>query len=319
MTSMTRASLLLRALFLGALIALAGCRSTPERTLQPLEPVETVEAVEAVETAETAETVEDAETPPAVFEYAPPTALLGAGEVRGHSVYVADMVTGKSLFEESAEAPRFPASLTKMMTLFLLFEAVETGRLSLDDELPVSRTAASMPPSRLGLKAGSTIRVKDAAQAMAIKSANDVAVVVAEALSGSESAFAVEMTTRARGLGMQRTRFVNASGLPDAMQVTTALDMAILGRALKTRYPRFAPYFRAEEFTYAGHRYKATNKLLGKVRGVDGIKTGYVRMSGFNLVASVNRRGRHLIVVVMGGRTGRARDEEVTELIERYL
>lgn len=310
MNAMTNAPLLLRALFLGTLIALAGCRSTPERTLEPVETVQTVE-VEAPETS--------AETPATVFEYAPPTALLSAGEVRGHSVYVADMVTGKSLYEEDAEAQRFPASLTKMMTLFLLFEAVETGRLSLNDELPVSQTAASKPPSRLGLKAGSTIRVKDAAQAMAIKSANDVAVVVAEALSGSEEAFAVEMTTRARGLGMQRTRFVNASGLPDAMQVTTALDMAILGRALKTRYPRFAPYFRAEEFTYAGRTYKATNKLLGKVRGVDGIKTGYVRMSGFNLVVSARRGRRQLIVVVMGGRTGRERDQEVTALVEKYL
>lgn len=292
---MTSLPVLLRALFLGALIALAGCQSTPEPAPEPVEP------------------------PPPAIEFSPLSVLLGTAEVRGHSVYVADMVTGKSLYEENAEALRFPASLTKMMTLFLLFEAVETGRLSLDDELPVSGVAASMPPSRLGLKTGSTIRVSDAAQAMAIKSANDVAVVVAEALGGSESAFAGQMTAKARELGMQRTRFVNASGLPDPLQVTTALDMAILGRALKTRYPRFAPYFRTEEFTYAGRRYEATNKLLGKVRGVDGIKTGYVRMSGFNLVASVNRRGRRLIVVVMGGRTGRERDREVTELIERYL
>lgn len=304
MSATTRAAVHLRALVLGTLIALAGCQSTPKAVPDPV-PAPVPEPLE--------------QAAPVTFEYAPPTLSLGNGEVRGHSVYVADMVTGKSLFEEDAEALRFPASLTKMMTLFLLFEAVETGRLSLDDELPVSQTAASRPPSRLGLKAGSTIKVRDAAQAMAIKSANDVAVVVAEALNGSEEAFAAEMTLRARGLGMQRTRFVNASGLPDPRQVTTALDMAILGRALKTRYPRFAPYFRAEEFTYDGRRYEATNKLLGKVRGVDGIKTGYVRMSGFNLVASVNRRGRRLIVVVMGGRTGRERDREVTELIERYL
>lgn len=290
-----RLKALARSLALAAVVALAACQSAPEPAPEPVEP------------------------PPPTIETTPIAVLLGTAEVRGHSVYVADMVTGKSLYEENAEALRFPASLTKMMTLFLLFEAVESGTLSLDDELPVSATAASMPPSKLGLKAGSTIKVRDAAQAMAIKSANDVAVVVAEALAGSEQAFASQMTTRARGLGMQRTRFVNASGLPDPMQVTTALDMAILGRALKTRYPRFAPYFRAEEFTYAGRRYEATNKLLGKVRGVDGIKTGYVRMSGFNLVVSVRRGGRRLIVVVMGGRTGRERDREVTELIERYM
>lgn len=260
-----------------------------------------------------------AETPAPVLEVAPLAVLLGTGEVRGHSVYVADMATGKSLYEENAEALRFPASLTKMMTLFLLFEEVEAGRLALSDELPVSAEAASRPPAKLGLKAGSTIRVSDAAQAMAIKSANDVAVVVAEAISGSEQAFAAKMTARARELGMYRTRFVNASGLPDPLQVSSARDMAILGRALKTRFPRFAPYFRAQEFRYNGRRYEATNDLLGKVRGVDGIKTGYIRASGYHLTASVRRGGRQLIVVVMGGRTGRARDQEVTALIEQYL
>ncbi|MDQ0315297.1 D-alanyl-D-alanine carboxypeptidase family protein [Amorphus orientalis] len=257
--------------------------------------------------------------PAPVIQSAPISVLLGTAEVRGHSVYVADMITGKALFEENAEALRFPASLTKMMTLFLLFEEVEAGRLALSDELPVSQEAASRPPSKLGLRAGSTIRVTDAAQAMAIKSANDVAVVVAEAISGSEQAFAQKMTARARELGMYRTRFVNASGLPDPMQVSTARDMAILGRALKTRFPRFAPYFRAEEFTYNGRRYEATNDLLGTVRGVDGIKTGYIRASGFHLAVSVRRGGRRLIVVVMGGKTGRERDREVTALIERYM
>jgi len=290
-----RLASLLKAAALAALLALAACQSAPEPAPEPVEP------------------------PPPTVQAAPLEVLLGTAEVRGHSVYVADMASGRSLYEENAEALRFPASLTKMMTLYLLFEAVETGSLSLNDDLPVSTTAASMPPSKIGLKAGSTIKVRDAAQAMAIKSANDVAVVVAEALAGSETEFAAEMTARARGLGMQRTRFVNASGLPDTRQVTTALDMAILGRALQTRYPRFAPYFRAKEFRYNGRTYKATNKLLGKVRGVDGIKTGYVRMSGYNLVASARRGGRRLIVVVIGGRTGRDRDREVTELIERYM
>lgn len=281
---------------LTAALALAACQSTRE-------PEPSAAAV----------------APAPVIQSAPISVLLGTAEVRGHSVYVADMITGKALFEENAEALRFPASLTKMMTLFLLFEEVEAGRLALSDELPVSQEAASRPPSKLGLKAGSTIRVTDAAQAMAIKSANDVAVVVAEAISGSEQAFAQKMTARARELGMYRTRFVNASGLPDPMQVSTARDIAILGRALKTRFPRFAPYFRAEEFTYNGRRYEATNDLLGTVRGVDGIKTGYIRASGFHLAVSVRRGGRRLIVVVMGGKTGRERDREVTELIERYM
>ncbi|MEW5424730.1 D-alanyl-D-alanine carboxypeptidase family protein [Amorphus sp. 3PC139-8] len=292
----TALQLVRTSLLAGALVALAACQSTPEPDRTP-----------------------PAEPPAPIVETAPLSVLLGTAETRGHSVYVADMMTGKSLYEENAEALRFPASLTKMMTLFLLFEAVESGTLSLNSELPVSEEAASRPPAKLGLKAGSTIKVRDAAQAMAIKSANDVAVVVAEALAGSEEAFAAQMTARAKQLGMNRTRFVNASGLPDPLQVSTARDMAILGRALKTRLPRFASYFRTREFRYDGRRYEATNKLLGKVRGVDGIKTGYIRASGFHLAASARRGGRTVIVVVMGGKTGRARDREVTELIETYL
>jgi D-alanyl-D-alanine carboxypeptidase len=248
-----------------------------------------------------------------------PAPALGFAEERGHAAIVVDAESGRVLFEDNADALRYPASLTKMMSLYLLFEAVESGRLSLDDALMVSAGAAARPPAKIGLAAGSTIRVRDAIQALAVKSANDVAVAVAENLGGSEDAFAAEMTSRARMLGMTRTRFVNASGLPDPRQVTTARDMAILGQALKARFPRFASMFAAREFSYGGRRFEATNNLLGVVPGVDGIKTGYIRMSGYNLVASARRGGRHLIVVVMGGATERARDTEVAGLIEQYF
>ncbi|WP_244488170.1 D-alanyl-D-alanine carboxypeptidase family protein [Aureimonas sp. Leaf454] len=242
-----------------------------------------------------------------------------APEIRARSAYVVDAGTGKVLLDEEGDAPRYPASLTKMMTLHLLFDAVAAGRLSLDSDLKVSAFAAARAPSKLGLKAGETIKVRDAAQALAVKSANDAATVIAENLAGSEAAFAAQMTARARALGMRRTRFVNASGLPQEGQVTTAHDMAILALSLRARHPRYAPYFAATEFTYAGKTYKATNKLLGRGLGVDGMKTGFIRDSGFHLVASAGRDGHRIIVVVMGGATGRDRDARVAALVEHYL
>ncbi|MEO0980050.1 MAG: D-alanyl-D-alanine carboxypeptidase family protein, partial [Pseudomonadota bacterium] len=213
--------------------------------------------------------------------YAPATA-----QERGFSALVLNASTGEQLYAVDADAPRFPASLTKMMTLYLLFEAVAEGRYSLSSPLTVSANAAAQPPAKIGLKAGTTITVQQAARALSVRSANDVGVAVAENLAGSEAAFARQMTQQARALGLSRTRFENATGLPDPGQVTTARDMAKLGLALKRRFPQYASYYRAKSFTYNGRTFKATNNLLGKVSGVDGLKTGYIRMSGYNLVAT---------------------------------
>lgn len=240
-------------------------------------------------------------------------------EIRGRSVLVMDYQSGRILEAEKPDALRYPASLSKMMTLYLLFEAVDTGRISLDTELVVSAEAASEPPSKLGFKPGETISVRDAAQALATKSANDVAVAVAENLGGTQENFAAVMTAKARSLGMRNTRFVNASGLPDPRQISTARDMAILARALISRNQRYMPMFRVTEFSFKGRTFRATNKLLGKVDGVDGLKTGYIRDSGFHLVATAMRGGRRIVVVVMGGQTGAVRNAEATALIDKYL
>ncbi|WP_417774394.1 D-alanyl-D-alanine carboxypeptidase family protein [Stappia sp.] len=247
--------------------------------------------------------------------YAP----VGSAVVRGHSVIVVDAASGRVLHEEAADGLRYPASLTKMMTLYLLFDALDRGEVTLDTPLKVSANAASRPPARLGLKAGTTIPVRKAIQALAVKSANDVAVTVAENLGGSEDAFAARMMAKARALGMTRTRFVNASGLPDPRQVTTARDMAILARALKTRHADRAGAFTARSVSYGGKTFKTTNNLLGQVAGVDGIKTGYISLSGYNLAASAGRGGHRVIAVVMGGKSEASRDAEVAEILERYL
>jgi D-alanyl-D-alanine carboxypeptidase len=236
-----------------------------------------------------------------------------------HAVIVVDADSGEVLHSEHADGIRHPASLAKMMTLYLLFGEIEAGRLSVADALPVSAHAARQPASKIGLRAGQTIPVRAAIDAIAVRSANDVAVVVAEAIAGSEPAFAARMTAKARELGMQRTRFTNASGLPDPAQVTTARDMAILARALQTRFPGYYAAFSQREFAWAGRTHDSTNKLLGVVDGVDGIKTGYIRASGYNLAASARRGGERVIVIVMGGRSGDARDAEVAALIDEYL
>ncbi|MES0882487.1 D-alanyl-D-alanine carboxypeptidase family protein [Roseibium sp. SCP14] len=249
-----------------------------------------------------------------VISYAPQTAVE-----RGFSALVLNASTGGELYAVDADSPRFPASLTKMMTLYLLFDEVSSGRYSLSSPLKVSENAASQPPAKIGLKAGSTITVEQAARALAVKSANDVGIVVAENIAGSEAAFARQMTRQARALGLTKTRFVNATGLPDPAQVTTARDMAKLGLALKRRFAQYASYYRAKSFTYNGRTFRATNNLLGKVSGVDGLKTGYIRMAGYNLVATARRGGKQLIVVVMGGKSEAARDREVTRLIEAHF
>lgn len=249
----------------------------------------------------------------------PTAGVMAAVQERGQSELVLDASTGRILYQENANELRYPASLTKLMTLYLLFEAVESGRLSLESPLTVSAEAASRPPARLGLPAGTSISVREAATALAVRSANDVAVVVAEGVAGSEEAFARQMNARARAIGMSRTHFVNASGLPDEGQISTARDMALLALQLRTRFPAYQNFFTLKEFRFNGRRYEATNKLLGKVPGVDGLKTGYIRASGFHLVATAQRGNKRLIAVVMGGETGRARDARVEELLETWF
>ncbi|WP_248310403.1 serine hydrolase [Bosea sp. 117] len=238
---------------------------------------------------------------------------------RGYAEIVVDANTGKVLQEVNADALRHPASLTKVMTLYILFEQLETRKLRLDSELTVSAYAASQQPSKLGVKPGSTIRVEDAIKALITRSANDVAVVIAENISGDVASFASLMTRKARALGMSRTTFKNPNGLPNPQQVTTARDFATLGRAIQDRFPRYYPYFATRTFYYRGAAIGNHNRLLGRVEGVDGIKTGYTAASGFNLVTNVRRDGRHLVAVVMGGTSGGSRDARMATLISNTL
>ncbi len=238
-------------------------------------------------------------------------------EARRYASIVIDAVSGEVLHADKADRRAYPASLTKMMTLYLLFEAVDQGRLKMNQKLPVSRRAAGMPPSKIGLKRGQSIRVRDAVKALVTKSANDVAVVVAEALGGSEQKFARIMTEKARKLGMTRTTFRNASGLPNNQQLSTARDMARLAVALQRHFPHHYRVFSTKSFSYKGRKYKNHNKLLTNYSGTDGIKTGYTHASGFNLAASTLRDGRRLIAVVFGGKTAKSRDRHIRGLLDK--
>ena len=229
---------------------------------------------------------------------------------------VVDARSGKVVFARNADEPRFPASLTKIMTLYLVFEDMKAGRISLDSKIKVSSHAAGQPPSKVGLKAGQSIRLEDAIKVLVTKSANDVAAAVGEALSGSVPAFAQRMTRKARELGMTRTTFRNASGLPDPKQVTTARDMATLGLRIQRDFPDMYKTFSLRSYEYGGRAYRNHNSLLGKVGGMDGIKTGYIRASGFNLCASVERDNKRIVAVVMGGRTAASRNQYMARLIE---
>jgi D-alanyl-D-alanine carboxypeptidase len=243
-------------------------------------------------------------------------AAPGQAQARYASIVI-DAETGQVLHAANADTRNYPASLTKMMTLYMTFEALDEGRLSLNQRLPVSKRAQGMVPSKLYLQAGATIRVKDAILALVTKSANDAAVVLAEALGGTEWQFAIDMTEKARALGMSRTTFRNASGLPNRGQLSTARDMARLSQALLYDYPEYYHYFSTTRFRYSGRTYGNHNNLLDDYRGTDGIKTGYIRASGFNLAASVVRDGRRLIAVVFGGRTARSRDAHIKKLLSR--
>lgn len=235
---------------------------------------------------------------------------------RQYAAIIVDANTGTVLHAENAELKNRPASLTKMMTLYLTFEALRDARLALHQPLPVSRHAASQSPTKLNLKPGGRIPVESAILATLTKSANDAAVVLAETLGGTETEFARKMTEKAHTLGMYRTQFRNASGLPNEGQITTARDMAILGNALYTDFPQYSHYFATPEFRWSGNVYRNHNRLLGSYQGVDGIKTGYTNASGFNLVTSVRRDGRHVLAVVMGGTTSQARDNQMRKLLD---
>jgi len=236
-----------------------------------------------------------------------------------YAAIVVDDKSGFVLHEVGADQPRHPASLTKVMTLYLLFEQLEDGKLNLDTPLPISSRAAMQNPTKLGLKANQTIKVEDAIKGLVTKSANDAAVVVAEAIGGSEEEFAKLMTLKARTLGMTSTTYVNASGLPAEEQITTARDQAILGRAVQHRFPGYYQYFATPSFHYRGAEIRNHNSLLGQVRGVDGIKTGYTEASGYNLVSSVHRDEKHIVAVVLGGTSNEARDARMRQLIEDHI
>jgi D-alanyl-D-alanine carboxypeptidase len=245
---------------------------------------------------------------PAAGGYAPPYAAL-----------VVDAKTGKVLFADSAEAIRHPASLTKVMTLYLLFDELERGAVTLKTPLTVSAEAARQAPSKLGLRVGETIMVEDAIKALVTKSANDVAVTIAENIAGSEPAFAQRMTRKARALGMSATLYRNASGLPNPEQITTARDLVILGRAIQDNHPNYYGYFSTRNFVWRGQNFGNHNKLLGSVKGVDGIKTGYVRASGFNLLTSAQQNGRQVVAVVLGGKSSSSRDAHMRDLVQTNI
>jgi len=241
-------------------------------------------------------------------EYAPPASSI-----------VVDGNSGAVLQASNADALRHPASLTKVMTLYLLFERLDAGKIKLDTALKVSEHAAEQAPTKLELRPGQTITVEDAIKGIVTKSANDAAVVIAENLGADEEAFARLMTQKARALGMTRTTYVNASGLPDDDQLTTARDQALLGRAIQDRFPRYYKYFSTESFVYHGEAMRNHNHLLGAIEGVDGIKTGFTRASGFNLLTSVHRDGRYVVAVVLGGPSASERDAHMRKLIGEHL
>lgn len=232
---------------------------------------------------------------------------------------VVDARTGKVLYSEDADSLRYPASLTKMMTLYLTFEALEAKRISLDSRVPVSQNAAAEPPSKLGVRAGGSVTVEQAILALVTRSANDMATALGEFIGGSETRFAQMMTNKAHALGMTRTTYRNANGLPNTAQMTTARDQARLGMALRQHFPQYYGYFSTRSFNFGKQVIGNHNRLLGNVRGVDGIKTGYTRAAGFNLVTSAQADGRSIVGVVMGGKSGASRDQKMRSLVATYM
>lgn len=233
-----------------------------------------------------------------------------------YAAIVVDAESGEVLFARHADSRRYPASITKVMTLYLAFEALAEGKIKLDDVITVSPRAASQPPSKLGLAAGQTITVDDAMRATAVRSANDMAMALAEHIGGSQDRFAAQMTLKARELGMTQTRYVNPNGLPDARQLTSARDLAILARAVMRDYPQYYRYFGLHDWAYNGRDYRNTNGLLRGGNGYDGMKTGYTNASGYNLAASAVRDGRRIITIVLGGRSTASRNAHVAALMD---
>ena len=247
--------------------------------------------------------------------------LVGTGraEASKYASIVMEEASGRVLFSRNADSLRYPASLTKIMTLYLLFEDIEAGKISLKSRIPVSKRAAGRSPSKLYLKPGQSINAEQAIYALVTKSANDVATAVAEKLAGTERKFAKRMTRKAKSLGMTRTTFMNASGLPNRRQRSTARDMARLAIAIRRDFPQFYKFFSTKSFSWKGRRFKNHNRLLANYSGTDGIKTGYINASGFNLVAAVERRGVRLIGVVFGGKTSRSRDRHMISILDRQF
>lgn len=237
---------------------------------------------------------------------------------RAYAGIVVDAKTGKVLYQDDANELRYPASLTKVMTLYILFQELEAGRLSLNSKLSVSSHAAAAVPMKLYVRSGSTIKVEDAIKSLVTLSANDVARVIAENISGTESGFAVRMTQTARALGMSRTTYKNASGLPNSGQVTTAADQATLARAVYLHFPSYYEYFQTTSFTYNGNTYGNHNRLLGQ-NGVDGIKTGYINASGYNLMTAARSGNRHIVAIGLGFNSGSSRNAHVAELVRNYM
>ena len=237
---------------------------------------------------------------------------------RVKAAIIVDANTNNVLYSQSADVLRSPASLTKIMTLYVLFAYMRAGRFTPETKLKVSKHAASQSPTKLYLKPGSTIAVKDAIKALVTKSANDAASVVAENVGGTEENFARIMTQTARNLGMKNTTYRNASGLPNKEQLTTARDQAILAMHIKQDYPEYYNVFETKYFAYNGRKYRNHNRLLFNYKGTTGIKTGYTRASGFNLTASVERGDKRLVGVVLGGRTGALRNAAMTSLLDKH-
>ena len=250
----------------------------------------------------------------------PATAPAQAIEnLRKYAGIVVDAKSGKVLYEDQADSRRYPASVTKVMTLYVLFQELQAGNLSLSTKMTVSRHAASAVPTKLGLRAGSTISVEDAIKSLVTLSANDMARVIAEHISGTESKFAERMTATARAMGMRNTTYRNASGLPDGAQVTTVRDQAILGIAIYQHFPSYYEYFQTTSFRYNGRTYGNHNRVLGYMGAVDGIKTGYINAAGSNLLTAARKDGRHIVVVAFGFNSAGARDEKVRQLVANYL
>lgn len=232
---------------------------------------------------------------------------------------VVDARTGNVMYSENADTLRYPASLTKMMTLYLVFEALESGRISLDSRVPISKNASAEPPSKLGLRPGSSITVEQGILGLVTRSANDAATALGEFVGGSESRFAQQMTAKARALGMTRTTYRNCNGLPNTAQMTTARDQARLGIALRKHFPQYYHYFSTRSFQFGRQVIGNHNRLLGVVKGVDGIKTGYTQAAGFNLVTSAQLNGQSVVGVVLGAPSGGWRNAKMAQLVKAYL